>query len=217
MKNSDGKIRVALVDDHALLRKGLASLLEEKGFDIVMQADNGEDFTKMCTDKTAPEVLLLDIAMPLMDGYETANWMRTHFPETRVLALSVFDEESAIIKMLQNGARGYVLKDCEPEELVMAIEAVAAKGYYSSDLVSSKLIHSVQGTGDAARTLDLTEKELQFLRLNCSEKTYKEIALEMDLSPRTVDGYRDSVFEKLGIKSRVGLAIYAIKNRLVYV
>ena len=211
-------ITVALVDDHVLLRKGLAALLVEKSYDVVFQADNGRNFIDNCCNKgIIPQVLLLDINMPVMDGYETAEWVRDHHPEMRILALSVFDDEHAIIKMLHKGARGYLLKDCEPEELKTAIDNIAVKGFYHSELVSTKLIHSMSGPDSQQQRPGLTEKELQFLKLSCSELTYKEIAVKMGLSPRTVDGYRDALFEKLGIRSRVGLAIYAIKNRVVQV
>jgi DNA-binding NarL/FixJ family response regulator len=214
--NSENKITVGLVDDHVLLRKGLASLLVERGFDVMMQADNGKDFTQNCRIENAPRVLLLDIAMPIMDGYQTAKWVRTNLPETNVLALSVLDDEYAIIRMLQQGARGYILKDCQPEQLITAIQTVAKKGFYHNELVNAKLIHSVNGKDGISRSEPaLSEKELQFLRLSCSEMTYKEVAQIMKVSPRTVDGYRDILFEKLGIHSRVGLAIYAIRHRLV--
>ncbi len=214
--NAENKITVGLVDDHVLIRKGLAALLVERGFEVVMQADNGQDFIQKCTSRNTPQVLLLDVAMPIMDGYQTAQWVRTNFPEINVLALSVFDDEYAIIRMLQQGARGYVLKDCQPEQLITAIQTVAKKGFYHNELVNAKLIHSVNGEDRISRSEPaLTDKESQFLRLNCSEMTYKEIAQVMKVSPRTVDGYRDILFEKLEIRSRVGLAIYAIRHRLV--
>jgi DNA-binding NarL/FixJ family response regulator len=213
----DAKITVALVDDHVLLRKGLASLLIQKGYEVLIQADNGQDFMDKCRDGQIPQVLLLDISMPVMDGYQTAQWAKTHYPEMKILALSVFEDEHAIIRMLHNGARGYLLKDSEPEELKTAIDTIVARGFYHSELVSSKLIHSVQGSRNHPEGMDLTEKEMQFLKWSVSEMTYKEIAVKMGLSPRTVDGYRDALFEKLGIRSRVGLAIYAIRHRLVQV
>lgn len=211
------KIKVALVDDHVLLRKGLSALLVEKGYDVVIQADNGKHFMERCSDGIVPEVLLLDINMPVMDGYQTAQWAKKNFPEIKILALSVYDDEHAIIRMLHSGARGYLLKDCEPEELKTAIDTIVAKGFYHSELVSTKLIHSMQGPAAMRGQVGLTDKEMQFLKFSCSEMTYKEIAVKMNLSPRTVDGYRDALFEKLGLRSRVGLAIYAIKHRLVQV
>ena len=157
--------------------------------------------------------------MPEMDGYATANWVRTNHPEIRILALSTMDAETAIIKMIKNGAKGYVLKDADPEELKKAFDEVLSLGYYYNDLVSRKVIQSVNQltdekheTGNFAR---LSDRELAFLQLACSEKTYTEIAKEMFVSERTVDGYRDALFRKLNVATRVGLVMYAIKNGIV--
>lgn len=212
---------VALVDDHVLLRKGLASLLEDLDHQVVCQADNGKEFTEKLAGAPLPEVVLLDINMPVMDGYQTAQWLKTHYPEVKVLALSMNDDEHAMIRMLKNGARGYVLKDCEPQELKTAIHALMTKGYYHSEMVTARLIHSLAHMEDEGSTtrqlMGLNDKEILFLKLACTEMTYKEIADQMGLSPRTIDGYRDGLFEKLGIKSRVGLVLFAIKNGIVTV
>lgn len=209
--------KVVLVDDHAMLRSGLAGLVRDIGYDVLFEADNGKDFQEKLDKKNLPDIVLLDINMKVMDGYETAAWLRTTHPHIKVLALSMYDDENAILKMLRNGARGYILKDNEPAELRAALDAVVNKGYYYSELVTGKLIHSINKEGDEmAGTLSkLNERETEFLRLACSELTYKEIAAQMNLSPRTIDGYRDSLFEKLNIKTRTGLAIYAIKNGVV--
>lgn len=209
-------IAVGLVDDHILLRKGLANLLSEEGFEVAIQAKNGKELTEMINRKNVPDVVIADINMPIMDGYATATWLRNHYPAVKVLALSMYDDEQAIIRMLHCGAGGYVLKDCAPEEFTTAIHSIHERGYYHSELVGSRLIQSM--SSDARLTHEkLTEKELKFLQLICSEMTYREIADIMQLSPRTVDGYRDNLFAKLHIKSRVGLAIYAVKSRLVYI
>jgi DNA-binding NarL/FixJ family response regulator len=213
--------KVALVDDHVLLRKGLASLLEDLDHEVVGQADNGKAFIDTLNGGPLPEVVLLDINMPVMDGYQTAQWLKLHHPEIKVLALSMNDDEHAMIRMLKNGARGYVLKDCEPQELRTAIHALMTKGYYHSEMVTARLIHSLANMDEEGSTtrqvMGLNDKEILFLKLACTEMTYKEIADQMGLSPRTIDGYRDGLFEKLGIKSRVGLVLFAIKNGIVTV
>jgi DNA-binding NarL/FixJ family response regulator len=213
--------KVALVDDHVLLRKGLASLLEDLDHEVVYQADNGKQLTEMLPTAPLPDVVLLDINMPIMDGYQTARWLKDNYPEVKVLALSMNDDEHAMIRMLKNGARGYVLKDCEPGELRTAIQALITKGYYHSEMVTARLIHSLSQMDEESSTtkqlLGLNDKEILFLKLACTEMTYKEIADQMGLSPRTIDGYRDGLFEKLGIKSRVGLVLFAIKNGIVVV
>jgi DNA-binding NarL/FixJ family response regulator len=213
---------VALVDDHTLLRKGLSNLLTEAGHTVLIEADNGKIFIeKLQSQKNFPEVVLLDINMPLMDGYETAAWIKNNYPAIKVLALSMYDDEPAIIRMLKSGARGYILKDAEPSELKLAIDNLVQKGYHHSDMVTARLIHSLNHFDDSQHsiknTLGLNEREIEFLKLASSELTYKEIAEKMFLSPRTIDGYRDALFEKLNIKSRVGLVLFAIKNGLVQV
>jgi two-component system, NarL family, invasion response regulator UvrY len=208
---------LALVDDHTLLRTGLANLLRELGYQVLCEANNGSDFIGQLKTCPIPDVVLLDINMPVMDGYETALWLKKTHPEVRVLALSMYDDEYAIIKMLKNGARGYILKDADPTELRRAINAVLDKGFYHSDLVTGTLIHTINNDEDSNRPNinALNAKELDFLKLVCTEMTYKEIADKMCVSPRTVDGYRDDLFEKLGVKSRVGLVLFAIKNGIV--
>lgn len=212
--------KVVLVDDHVLLRNGLASLVKNLGYTVLFEADNGKDFLEKLNHTNAPDLVLLDINMPQMDGYETAQWLKTNYPLIKVLALSMYDDETAIIKMLKNGARGYILKDSEPSELRAALDAIDTRGYYYSELVTGKLIHSINRSDDeamAGNITKLTDREIDFLKLACSELTYKEIAAQMHLSPRTIDGYRDALFEKLDIKTRTGLAIYTIKNGLVKV
>lgn len=210
---------IALADDHVLLRKGLADLVSKQGYTVLFQADNGEEFLEKLKANPDPDIVLLDINMPKKDGYDTALWLKRNKPSIKVLALSMYDDENAIIRMLKNGARGYILKDSEPADLKAAIESVLTKGFHYSEMVTGKLIHTIhsmdEDNSDIKNTLGLNEKEIMFLKLAATELTYKEIAEQMHLSPRTIDGYRDELFEKLNIKSRVGLVLFAIKNGIV--
>ena len=212
---------IVLTDDHILLRNGLAALVKNLGHTVLFEADNGKDFINKLDKKNLPEVVLMDINMPEMDGYETALWLKINYPEIKVLALSMYDNENAIIRMLKSGAKGYILKDSEPAELKAAIDAVVSKGYYYSDLVSGKLIHAINKLddegGELKNLMQLNERETDFLKHSCTEMTYKQIADKMFVSPRTIDGYRDALFEKLHVKTRVGLVMYAIKNGVVSV
>lgn len=212
---------IVLVDDHSLLRNGLAELVKSLGHTVLFEADNGKDFTAKLNAESLPDVVLLDINMPEMDGFETAQWIKTNYPEIKVLALSMYDNETSIIRMLKCGAKGYILKDSEPAELKTAIHALMGKGFYYSDLVSGKLMHAINkmdDDGDGLKSLvPLNDRETEFLKHSCSELTYKEIADKMFVSPRTIDGYRDALFEKLHLKTRVGLVMYAIKNGIVNV
>ena len=211
--------KIVLADDHVLLRIGLAQLVQSQGYDVLFEADNGKDFISKLDKNNLPELVLLDINMPEMDGYETAQWIKQNHPDIKVLALSMYDNEASIIRMLKCGAKGYILKDSEPAELKAAIEAVMSKGFYYSDLVSGKLIHAINKLDDDDNGLksliQLNDRETDFLKYACTEMTYKEIADKMFVSPRTIDGYRDALFEKLHVKTRVGLVMYAIKNGIV--
>jgi DNA-binding NarL/FixJ family response regulator len=157
--------------------------------------------------------------MPEMDGYATADWLRVNHPEIKILALSTMDAESSIIKMVRHGASGYILKDADPEALEHAFDEVMLKGYHFNELITRKVMQSIHQILDETSLLNafvkLTDRELEFLRLACSEKNYQQIAGEMFVSERTVDGYRDALFKKLGVTSRVGLVIYAVKHNLV--
>jgi two-component system invasion response regulator UvrY len=210
--------KIALVDDHVLVRKGFANLLRTMGHEVALEADDGRKFIEEIRASELPDLVLLDINMPEMDGYKTALWIRKHYPQLKVLALSMYDNENAIISMLRCGTRGYVLKYAEPGVLGEAIESVLKKGYYHSDLLAEQLARANQDRGPRSVPPDhllLTSKETEFLKLVCTELTYKEIADKMGLRPRTVDSYRDILFEKLNLKSRVGLVLYAIRNGLV--
>ena len=216
----NAKTSVALVDDHTLLRNGLANVVRGYSeYAVLFEADNGNDFIKELRPQSLPDIVLLDINMPGMDGYETALWLKQNYPDIRVLALSMYDNEQAIIRMMKNGARGYILKDIDPSEFKMALDSVIKRGFYYSEMVTGKLIHAVNTIDEPGQPLKtlvkLNQRELQFLKLVCTELTYREIAEQMYLSPRTIDGYRDDLFEKLKVKTRVGLVMYAIKNGIV--
>lgn len=213
-------IEIVLVDDHVLLRNGLAAIIAKLGYSVLFECSNGKELMEQLDKSNQPDLILMDINMPEVDGYQTTLWLRNNFPLIKVLALSMYDDEKAIIRMLKNGARGYILKETNTQELKNAIDSVLSKGFHYSDLVTGRLIHSItqydQQDDGGTQIINLNDKEIEFLKLACSEMTYKEIALEMHLSPRTIDGYRDALFEKLNIKSRVGLVIYAIKNGIIY-
>ena len=211
--------QIGLADDHVLLRKGLVSLVQKLGYDVILEADNGQELKDKISGGLLPELVLMDINMPKKDGYEATLWLKENKPEVKVLALTMYDDETAIIRMLKSGAKGYILKDAEPGELRTAMESVLNKGFYYSEMVTGRLIRTISDMDDEENTikklLKLTDRELDFLKLTCSEMTYKEIASQMKLSPRTIDGYRDILFEKLNVKTRTGLAIYALKKGLV--
>jgi two-component system, NarL family, invasion response regulator UvrY len=214
------KTKVAIADDHTLLRKALSKLISSfENYTVLFEAEHGIDVKSKITQHAIPDIILLDVNMPGMDGFETVQWLHKNYPHIKVLALSMFSDEKIIVRMLRLGAKGYILKNIDPEELRNALDSVMKKDFYLPEYISGKIISGLNKDGDEIekQSIFLTEKEKEFLQLICSELTYKDIAVKLNLSPRTIDDYRNALFEKFNVKSRVGLAIYAIKKGFVVV
>ncbi|MCY0968967.1 response regulator transcription factor [Chryseobacterium wangxinyae] len=210
-------IPIAIVDDHTLMSKALENMIAENPkYEVVMNQPNGEDFiTALEKVSQIPAVVLMDINMPYKNGIETTEWLTEHHPDIKVIALTMEDDEKVLIRMLKAGAKGYLLKDMQPSILFQAIDTVFEKGSFYTDFVAQKLLKvQTENAKNASLLSDLKEREKEFIKLTCSELTYKEIADKMCLSPKTIDGYRDSVFVKLEIKNRVGLVLFALKHNL---
>ena len=214
MAKSNKKIEVAIADDHSLMRSALAKLINTfEGYSVVMEADNGKDLRAKIMKHLIPDIVLLDVNMPEMDGFEATQWLYKNYPQIKVLALSMMSDEKTIIKMFRLGAKGYLLKNTDPVELKKALDAIIDKNVYLSEYVSNKLVSGLHHDADTVqKEFVLNEREREFMRHSCSEMSYKEIAEKMNISPRTVDDYRQSLFNKLKVHSRVGLVMYAIKN-----
>ncbi|MGE6220008.1 response regulator [Nubsella zeaxanthinifaciens] len=207
------KIKIALVDDHTLFRSGLANLLSEfEELEITFEATNGIDLQSKIKLHEDVQVILMDINMPVMDGFSTTKWIKENYPKSYILALSMFEDEKSIINMIKAGANGYLLKQSKPREVLTAIKQIIEKGFYVNELVTGRLLVSVKNESPSC---SITERELTFLQHCSTELTYKEIAALMNVSPRTVDNYRESLFAKLNLKSRTGLVVYGIKNDLI--
>jgi two-component system invasion response regulator UvrY len=212
------KTSIAIVDDHELMAKALSGLVQKfDNYDVIFEVSSGAELIQRLRLKMIPDIVLLDINMPDMDGYEVAQWLKNNYPEIKILALSMNDKEEAIVKMLRNGAKGYLLKGCKPHELKQALDSIAQKGFYYTEYVTSQLIKSLnpENFQNPVDLLGLNDREKTFIQLSCSDLTYVEIADKMCVSPRTVDGYRESVFQKMNVKSRVGMVLEAIRLQIV--
>ncbi|WP_430408446.1 response regulator [Kordia sp.] len=216
--HSNKIVKIGLVDDHNLFRKGLISLINMLTIEctILFEASNGHEMQSLITKDTIPDIILLDVNMPKMDGFETVLWLHKEYPSVKILVISMIGKEETIVRMLKLGVKGYLSKDVEPEELQEAIISIIDKGFYYTDFITGKLVHSFQnGVNEfegALRFHELKEREREFIKFACSEMTYYEIAGKMFVSPKTIDGYRNSIFEKLHVKNRVGLVMLAIKE-----
>lgn len=206
------KYSVAIADDHRLIAQSLSHLINEiPEFEVTLQSVNGSALLEaLSSDQKLPDIAILDINMPVMNGIVTAKEIAARFPQVKMLALSMNDDESSVIQMIRAGCRGYLLKDSTQAELERAMKDIMEKGFYYSDYVTGKLIHTIHKEV-RDQGFRLTDREMEFIRFAASEMTYKEIANTMKLSERTIDGYREALFEKLQVKSRVGLVLFAIR------
>lgn len=214
------KHSIVIVDDHILIAKALGSIMSNfQDFEVLYECENGKELQEKFTVKSnIPSIVLLDISMPIMDGFETSKWLREKHPHILVLALSMQDDEQSLIKMIKNGARGYLLKNVSPAELETALKTIIKNGYYypdwASNIVFSNMMNDAPKHTAVSLSSDLSDREKEFLKLCITDMSYKEISEKMFCSPRTIESYRNSLCEKLNIKTRVGLAVYAIKTGL---
>ncbi len=209
MKNS-----VVVVDDHVLLSQAIGGLVESfDQFTVLYTCKNGQELLdKLKNPENIPDVVLMDVNMPIMNGIETTTYLYENYPRIKVLALSIEEDETVILKMLRAGAKGYLMKDAKKGELQNALLEVIEKGFHHTNTVTKVLVDSLSEKENPRAVLK--DRELEFIKHDCTEMTYKEIADLMFLSPKTIEGYRNAVFEKLNLRNRTGLVIYAIKNKI---
>jgi len=213
------KIKIAIADDYKIFREGLkVGLSADENFEVLFEADNGEELLKEL-EKTIPDVILMDLKMPLMDGMEATKEVRKKYPSIKVLVVSMYDDDKFIIHLMETGANGYLLKNTEPDEIRRSIYSVYENGYYFNDLVNKALLKKLVLKNNLKpsfnQNVELTERELQVLKLICEEKTANEIGKEIFLSPRSVEGIRQRLIEKVGVRNTAGLVMFAIKNSIV--
>jgi DNA-binding NarL/FixJ family response regulator len=213
------KIRIAIADDYKIFREGLkVGLSSDEDLEVMMEADNGEDLLK-ALEKEIPDVILMDLKMPIMDGMEATKEVRKKYPSIKVLVVSMYEDDKFIIHLMENGANGYLLKNTEPDEIRRSIYAVHENGYYFNDLVNKALLKKLVLKNNLKpsfnQNVELSERELEVLKMICEEKTAAEIAKEIYLSPRSVEGIRQRLIEKVGVRNSAGLVMFAVKSGLV--
>lgn len=203
---------IVIVDDHLLIAKAIGSVIEQfENYTVLYESANGKELIeKFKVKKNIPDIVLLDISMPVMDGYETANWLKQHHPEVKVVVLTMQGDDASLVKMIKAGAVSYLNKNVHPSELQKALNAVSEKGLYYPDWATSRILHAMASNENGSE-VKLSEREIEFLKFSCSEMTYSEMGEKMFCSGRTIESYRDSLFEKLHVKTRTALALYAVK------
>ncbi len=213
------KTTIAIVDDHELVAQALSGLIQRyEEYEVIYEVNNGKELIRSIQLNRVPDIVLLDINMPEMNGYETALWLKKNYPIVKVVALSMHNEEDAVIKMLRNGACAYLLKGCKPRELKQTLDEVVQKGRSYNEFVTEKLVKSLnpETPQNPQELLGIIDREMEFIKWACDgDLTYTDIADKMYVSPRTVDGYRESVFQKMKVKTRVGMVVEAIRIKLV--
>lgn len=214
-------ITVAIVDDHKLFCRSLEIMVNRfRGFSVLFTASDGLDFIgKLKKQLRMPDIVIMDQFMPIMDGTATILWLKQHHPEIAVITLSINYNENVVLNMARNGVKAFLLKDADLSEFKNALEIVSQGGHYYPNYVTHYLLKGVSQVEPETiiDVKDLKPFEIEFLKLVTTELTYKEIAEAMSVSPRTVDGYRDQLFEKLNLKSRIGLVLYAVRNKIIEV
>jgi DNA-binding NarL/FixJ family response regulator len=213
------KIKIIIADDYKIFRDGLkVSLSQDEDFEIIAEADNGEDLIASI-EKSKPDVIIMDLKMPIMDGMEATQIIRKKYSDIKILVVSMYDDDKFIIHLMEIGANGYLLKNADPAEILKAIHSVFENGYYFNDIVNKALLKKLVLKGNIKpsfnQNVELTERELEVLKLVCEEKTATEIGKEIFLSPRSVEGIRQRLIEKIGVRNTAGLVMFAVKNSIV--
>jgi len=215
------KINIALTDDEQLFRKGMQMILADiDEVDVVVEAANGRDLLEQLKGVDVPvHVVLLDLQMPVLDGIETTKLLHEQYPDSKVVILTTHYSKAFILNMIELGASAYLAKDAEPEQVIETVRGVAENGFYYDsyvmEVIRENMVAGYPNKSVAFGPVKLTNREMEILQLVCQEKTTNEMAEELFLSPRTIEGHRNNLLEKTGAKNTAGLVIYAVKNKIV--
>lgn len=211
---------IVLIDDHVIVRNGLKELIEKLGpYSVTAQFDSGNAFLDALPIQPKPDLVIVDLNMPGMNGFDLVEKIKNSENEQVILILTLDSDEQTIIRLFRNGVRGFLKKNCSAEILRNALDSIMATGYYHNEFLALSLrmdAEQVRPTERDKILIQLTEREREFLKLVCHEKeyTYDQIADQMKVSSRTVDGYREAIFDKFAIKSKTGLVLFVLKHQL---
>ena len=216
---ANSTVNIAIADDHKIFKEGIRyALKDKKRIHILWEADNGLDL--MCKmAETCPDVLLLDISMPEMDGVNAIKLLRKQYEEAKIIVLTMYDEQEMITRMMEMGANAYLIKTTDPEEIYQAILTCMNNDFYFNDLVNKAVLTKLQSKKNARQfypaQVKFSDKELRILRLLADDKTTEEISKQVFLSPRTVETIRQNMKSKVGAKTIAGLIVYGMRNQLI--
>jgi len=210
---------VAIADDHKIFRKGvIISLRHYSNIKFVLEAENGQELLNGI-EEAKPDVILMDLRMPVKDGIETTKFISQHYPDIAVLVLTMHEDERFVVHLMENGANGYLLKSTDPSEIKKAITAVVEKGYYLNNFVNRILIKKTQNKNRVVPSLkkevEISDKEKEVIQYICLEYTSVEIGEKMGISARTVESIKERLMERFGLKNTAGLVFFAVKNYLI--
>lgn len=213
------KIKIAIADDYSIYRDGLkVGLLQDDNFDIILEAGNGEELLEKM-EHNIPDVIIMDLKMPVMDGMEATKLARKKFADVKILVVSMYDDDKFIIHLMEIGANGYLLKNADSDEIRKAVYIVYENGYYFNDIVSKALLKKLVIKGNLKpsfnQNIELTEREQDVLKLICAEKTAAEMGQQLFLSQRSIEGIRLRLIEKVGVRNTAGLVMFAVKNGMI--
>ncbi len=209
-------IKIAIADDYKIYRDGLKlCIAADDNLHFLFEAENGEVLLQQLENKK-PDVILMDLKMPVLDGIESTKLIRQKYPQIKVLVVTMYDSDKFIIHLMESGANGYLLKNAEPQEILKAVYTVHENGYYFNDLVNKALLKKLVLKNNLIpsfnQDIELTNEEQQVLKLICEEKTVAEIGVQLSLSQRSLEGIRQKLIEKIGVRNTAGLVMFAVKN-----
>ncbi|UOE47332.1 response regulator transcription factor [Mucilaginibacter sp. SMC90] len=212
-------IKIAIADDYTIYRDGLKiGLTQDENLEVMLEAADGEDLLKG-VEANRPDVIIMDLKMPVMDGMEATKLIKKKYPDIKIIVVTMYDDEKFVIHLMEIGANGYLLKNAEADEIRKAIYSVHETGYYFNNIVSNALLRKLVIKGNIKPSfkegIELTEREQDVLKLICAEKTANEMGQQLFLSPRSVEGIRQRLIDKVGVRNTAGLVMFAVKNGII--